>query len=128
MAESVSVIVSVFILVIGFSYLIQADEWVRWIREAIDKPHRLLTLGLFLLILGLALVTTHNLWVSDWRVVITVFGWAAAVKGAVLLAFPQVGRMFSGWSEGFLRRYLRVAGGLWVILGAWLCYEVWFAA
>ncbi|UCC85028.1 MAG: hypothetical protein JSW46_08990 [Gemmatimonadota bacterium] len=128
MAESVSGIVSVFILVVGLSYLIQADEWVRWIEETTSNPQRLMTLGLLLLVMGLALVSAHNLWVADWRVVITVFSWGAAVKGALLLLFPQLGRKFHRWSESFLRRYMRVAGGLWAVLGAWLCYEVWFAA
>jgi hypothetical protein len=48
-----------------------------------------LILGMFALLAGLAIVNTHNLWVSDWRVIITILGWLAIVRGALSLLFPN---------------------------------------
>src|SRR6476646_9005433 len=44
---------------------------------------------MFALLAGLAIVNTHNLWVSDWRVIITILGWLAIVRGALSLLFPN---------------------------------------
>ena len=35
--------------------------------------------GVLALIAGLAIVNAHNLWVPDWRVVVTVLGWLSVV-------------------------------------------------
>jgi len=42
----------------------------------------------FTLFLGLVLVNLHNLWVQDWRVVVTVLAWITLVKGIVFLFIP----------------------------------------
>ena len=44
--------------------------------------------GIIDLGLGLALVLTHNLWVGDWRVIITVLGWLMVARGAVRMLIP----------------------------------------
>ena len=45
--------------------------------------------GFFLLILGALLVISHSVWVSDWRVVITIFGWIVLLKGVGRIFFPN---------------------------------------
>ena len=49
-----------------------------------------LFLGMTGIIGGLAVVLSHNVWVADWRVLVTLFGWAALIKGIVLLASPDL--------------------------------------
>ena len=41
------------------------------------------------LLLGLMLVASHNIWVLDWPVIITVFGWLVVFNGAFRLFFPE---------------------------------------
>jgi hypothetical protein len=40
------------------------------------------------LIAGLAIVNAHNLWVGDWRVLITILGWLLVLRGVTNLMFP----------------------------------------
>ncbi|MDP8216212.1 MAG: hypothetical protein P9L98_02675 [Candidatus Kaelpia imicola] len=44
--------------------------------------------GLFALLFGLLVVLFHNLWVRNWTVIITIFGWSGLVKGIWLILFP----------------------------------------
>jgi len=37
---------------------------------------------------GLAVILTHNVWVASWPVLITIFGWAALIKGVAYLFAP----------------------------------------
>lgn len=43
------------------------------------------------IIVGLLNILFHNVWVSDWPMIITLIGWAALIKGLLLFTFP--GRM-----------------------------------
>ena len=44
--------------------------------------------GMITLVVGLAIVNAHNLWVADWRVIITILGWLSIVGGVVRVLFP----------------------------------------
>jgi hypothetical protein len=48
----------------------------------------IIVFGMLTLVAGLAIVNAHNLWVPDWRVIITVLGWLAIVRGVVAILFP----------------------------------------
>ena len=45
-------------------------------------------LGLFTLLLGLAVVVNHNVW-KGWPITITIVGYWIAMKGIVLIYFPE---------------------------------------
>jgi len=45
--------------------------------------------GYLALILGLVTVILNNLWVTDWRLAITLIGWISLIKGIVRIGFPE---------------------------------------
>jgi hypothetical protein len=45
--------------------------------------------GYITLLLGLITVVLHNVWVADWRISITILGWATLLKGIEKIAFPD---------------------------------------
>ncbi len=45
--------------------------------------------GILTLLAGLAIVRSHNLWVADWRVIITIFGWIAVPAGIARMLLPD---------------------------------------
>ncbi len=78
-----------------------------------------LLFGFIALVSGLAIVLTHNLWVNDWRVVITIIGWGGILKGFSTVAMPHtlvsLGSIFYG-SDGKTRVVLVIAGALGLYL------------
>ncbi len=46
--------------------------------------------GLVTLIIGLVIVALHNIWQGNWGLIITILGWLAMIKGAVLFIRPQL--------------------------------------
>ena len=42
----------------------------------LDSPPLIYLSGVLAMIAGLAIVLYHNVWAADWRVIITLFGWA----------------------------------------------------
>ncbi len=56
--------------------------------KVMKKREYLLMSGAFCLFLGSMVVAAHNLWVSDWRIVLTLIGWLSLAKGVLLLSAP----------------------------------------
>jgi hypothetical protein len=46
--------------------------------------------GLVTAIIGLVIIALHNVWQGHWSLIITILGWFALVKGAVLIIRPQL--------------------------------------
>lgn len=62
--------------------------------------------GFMAVVLGSLIVIHHNLWVKDWRVLITILGWLALIKGVLLIVFP-------GFVQGYSRPFLGERGLMW---------------
>jgi len=45
--------------------------------------------GVMALLFGIVIVLFHNVWVADWPVIITIFGWGGLIKGIWLIVFPN---------------------------------------
>jgi predicted MFS family arabinose efflux permease len=50
--------------------------------------------GFMAVIIGMILITFHNVWVKNWTTVITVIAWISLIKGIMLIAFPKFISLF----------------------------------
>lgn len=119
----IPLVVSWLLLILGLSYAVNTAMWLRVVRDAMAQPAHYFYLVILTLVLGLAVVAGHNVWVTDWPVAITLFGWILVVKSTLFLLFPQSIRLFSDWSDAFMTTWIRVAGLLLTLLGAVLVYH-----
>jgi hypothetical protein len=79
-----------YCLAIGLVMAVRGREFVAAATMVVDNPPLLFVLGVFTLLLGLALVLSHNRWSGEPpTVVVTLSCWAALVKGALLLILPS---------------------------------------
>ena len=81
-------------------------------RELLNSP-ALLLLGFLDFAAGLAIVLTHNVWVADWRVIITLLGWLLLVRGVVRTLVPDQVRLYG---MKLMRNRNAVTGVLAVVL------------
>jgi len=88
--ELIEWIVSCALIVVGMSLLSRPKAWIEAFEPAARHPIVPLLSGLYALLAGLVVVSAHNLWVSDVRVVVTILGWVALASGVVLLLAPEV--------------------------------------
>lgn len=74
--------------------------------------------GYITFLLGLVTVVLHNIWVADWRVAITILGWATLFKGITKIGFPgHVNKQ----AQQF-KAQQKFWGAIIFLLGAWLFY------
>lgn len=60
----------------------------RIIKYTEDKTITVST-GYITFLLGLVTVTLHNIWVTDWKVAVTILGWVTLLKGIEKITFPD---------------------------------------
>lgn len=77
--------------------------------------------GFITLIIGVALVQYHNLWVKNWTVLVTFIGWACLVKGIMLIAYPKYISKFKA-----VYKNTNAIGFLMLVLGLTLGYFGFF--
>lgn len=52
-----------------------------------DDEKFVFLVGILSFLIGLINILIHNIWVNDWRVIITIFGWIALIKGVIRISF-----------------------------------------
>ena len=76
-------------VIIAVSALLNFKSYLRMIDDFQKNSALLYLAGIFGLFVGLLIVLTHNIWISSWIVIITIFGWISLIKGLVLILFPD---------------------------------------
>jgi hypothetical protein len=70
--------------------LMEGETYSSLLKEFIASRALIFITGILALTAGLAIVNAHNLWVRDWRVMVTILGWLLVLRGVMLLVFPAV--------------------------------------
>ena len=78
--------------------------------------------GYITLLMGLVTVILHNVWVADWRVVITILGWSTLIKGIMKIGFPEV---IHKQAQRFKKKQM-VSTFILILLGIWLFWKSFY--
>jgi hypothetical protein len=109
------------LLAVGASILINPKPFQTMAGEVVRSITLVYLFGLFDFAAGLAIVLTHNVWVANWRVLITLIGWLTLIRGAVRVLAPEA---IMGFAGKVLRKkqMMPVAAAVTGVLGLVLCY------
>ncbi len=108
-------------LVVGVALLSRPEAFRSLLREFVASGVLMYLAGFFGLLGGLALILTHNVWALDWRVLITLIGWASLVRALVTIFAPQwIASIGAKLIE--LRGVFAVAAAIDLVIGAILSY------
>ncbi len=108
-------------LLMGLVMLLDPARVRTMAREVMQGEAFIFMSGIITLPMGLALVNAHNIWTSDWRVLITLFGWMAVAAGIARLAFGgQLKTVGAAMVDN--KMALAIPAMLMTLLGACLSY------
>lgn len=98
---------AVVYLSVGVGILTSPSYYQAGIKELLSSTTYLFLGGWIATSLGVVLVQYHNIWVNDWRTLITVVAWVVVIKGVLLLALPTFTTAFDWWfTKKGLRNYI----------------------
>jgi hypothetical protein len=117
-------IIAVVYVVVGLGILFNTAYYHKATHSYMKDSALMYQSGILALLVGIVLVLTHNNWVKDWTVLITIFGWLALVKGVVLILFPKVTKLFTSWFKK--KSFFPMMGLLTIVLGVVFGYFGFF--
>jgi hypothetical protein len=82
-------VIGIYLLLISFAMLFQQERFKKTIAELLASPPLLALTGSIGVVLGLLIVVSHNMWVSSWQVVVTLFGWILLLQGCMRIFYPH---------------------------------------
>lgn len=78
-----------WLFVLFFILLIINPKRIRQMFAFSKDDRFMIMLAILAIYIGLFHILVHNLWVKDWPVIITLFGWFSLTKGISQFAFPK---------------------------------------
>jgi hypothetical protein len=110
-------------MALGAMLLLNQPAVVTLVNDPNEGPMFVMFSGILAFVAGIAIVRVHNLWVKDWRVVITLVGWWGTLVGLGRMLFPAMILRTAFQNLGYLPYALPVVGFCFIALGAFLSYH-----
>lgn len=109
------------LIVIGVGLLLKQTEFREMATDFLSSRALIFVSGLLTLVVGLAIVLTHNVWEFNWPVIITILGWLSVFGGVFRILFPDSVQSM-GTSMLDKPAMMTVSGAIQIVLGLWLSY------
>jgi len=77
-----------YIIAVSIPMIVNQKRLVSMMEEFIESPPLIFLTGVLVLIGGTSVICFHNMWTADWRSLITLFGWIAALEGVLMIMIP----------------------------------------
>ena len=89
-SKFLSKVIGIYLLFISIAMLTNMHQFINNVNHLINDAPLMFVSGFFTLIIGILMVVGHNIWQWNWRVIITILGWLALLKGACLILEPRL--------------------------------------
>ena len=123
-SKSLARLMGPILLVIGIGMacglIMEGAGYSNVLKEFIANRALIFLTGILALLAGVAIINVHNVWVPDWRVIVTVLGWLLVLRGIMLLVFPLTVQVF-GDRVATSEAGVTAGAALTFVLGAVLC-------
>ena len=108
-------------MVAALSILVNPRSFRAIVTEATKSVSLVYLFGVLDFAAGSAIVLVHNVWTTDWRVLVTLLGWLLVVRGLLRMFAPE---QVKAYAATVLRRQnLYTASAVIIgVIGAVLCY------
>jgi len=110
-----------FYLAVGLKLLLDASSWPKMIEEFKASESLSFLSGLLVFVIGVCILATHQGWQGWQAILISLVGWAALIKGLLLVVIPKP---FLSMSSVIIKNegFVRIGSFVVIALGAWLLW------
>ncbi len=116
-----------YLIAVGLFYLFRRSFLQKAATQVFESESLIIITAIMSLIIGLLIVVSHNIWEWNWRVVITIIGYLALIKGIIRLFFSHTAdkKIIMKLIKGDTPIYI---GIVCLIIGLFLAYEGFFTS
>ncbi|MFI4919355.1 MAG: hypothetical protein ACHP65_07345 [Legionellales bacterium] len=118
-------IIGWYLVIMSTLLLVRADCLKSAISDILAQRGLFFVLAMITLIFGLIMVTSHNIWVMGWPVVITILSWLVLISGLIrLFCAESIHKMAHSFVDHPSR--IRILAAVLLILGLFLLFHVYY--
>lgn len=126
MSHTLSQIFGLYLVAVALAMVMHKDRFYAAAEEILKSKGLMLFAAIITLMMGIVLITIHNIWLYSWPMVITIICWVVFVSGLMRLLMPE---LIQNWGMKMLKHK-----GCWNVsalcsgaLGLYLLYMGFFA-
>lgn len=82
-------VIGLYLIIQSIVLMVRLKEIQKVVQEFINDRALIFFMSMMATMVGLLLVVSHNVWEANWRVIVTVFGWAILIKGILYMSFSH---------------------------------------
>lgn len=112
-----------YMVLFGLLVLVRTDYVKSAAAEILAQRGLFFLLAVISMILGLLMVTSHNVWVMGWPVAVTIICWLVFISGVLRLFLPDVQKMGKLFLHDPMR--LKITAVVFLIYGGYLLFHVY---
>jgi hypothetical protein len=114
-------LLGLYLVLSGVLMIIREQAMMVLVPKFVDSPPFLYFLGSLRVLIGLAIVLAHTMWVATLGTVLIVIGWATLLRGIAMLVLPveaerKILAFFSRGNAWYATALIAI------VLGGWLAY------
>ena len=122
----VAQLLGLYLALSGFLMLVREQAMMVLVPKFIDSPPFLYLIGSLRVLIGLAIVLAHTMWIGTLGTVLYLVGWLTLLRGIAMLLLPveterKILEVFSRANVWY------VAAMVAIVLGGWLAYAGFMA-
>lgn len=118
-------VIGLWLFFLGAAMLMHQARLKKTLLDSLGHPSLMTLMGFIGLGVGLIIVVNHNIWISAWPVLITLFGWFLIIQGLTRIFWPDVfGRIIRDITDRSGYTFLT---WMWLIVGAYLTWIGFFS-
>ena len=102
------------LLTVGIGILLNQNYYRGMTREFVASRPLFYLAAVIGVIAGLAIVLVHNVWVLNWRVLITLLGWINLLRGAFSILLPE--QSFALGGRAMASKHMPMIAGVFALL------------
>lgn len=78
-----------YLIISGLFLLFRGKTVPQILKDFFDHPAIVYSAGVFLIVLSSLYLIQNNIWDGTWRTIVTIFAWAAFIKGVAYIFVPE---------------------------------------
>lgn len=82
-------VMGLWLFLVALAMIVHQPRYKKTVMDTLSHPSLMTFSGLIALGLGLLVVVSHNIWVSQWPVVVTLVGWVLIIQGIMRIFWPE---------------------------------------
>jgi hypothetical protein len=113
-------VIGLWLFLIALAMLVHHAHFKKTFAETLSHPGLMTFSGAVNLAVGLLIVISHNIWVSHWPVVITLFGWVLVFQGVMRIFWPDA---FANMMRDMMAKNgYKIMTWVWLLVGLYLMW------